>query len=124
MLRHWRGRGLRLNVYSSGSAAAQKLLFGHSLAGDLTPLFEGYFDTAVGAKTEAESYARIAAALGLDAWAILFLSDTAAEIAAARAAGMQTIRVVRDNVPEAGEVASFEEIAIETPLPEGEGGAL
>jgi enolase-phosphatase E1 len=115
MLRRWRAAGLSLNVYSSGSVAAQKLLFGHSLAGDLTPLFSRYFDTAVGLKTAAESYAAIAAALGLEAAAILFLSDTPAEIAAAKAAGMQAIRIVRDGQPGPGEVASFEEIAVSSP---------
>ena len=47
-LLHWHELGLKLYVYSSGSVYAQKLLFGYSDAGDLTPLFSGYFDTAVG----------------------------------------------------------------------------
>ncbi|HEX7128562.1 MAG TPA: acireductone synthase, partial [Rhodanobacteraceae bacterium] len=58
-LREWKARGLRLFVYSSGSVAAQKLFFAHSEAGDLTPLFDGYFDTEIGSKRDAESYARI-----------------------------------------------------------------
>lgn len=49
-LRRWQERGIRLYVYSSGSVQAQKLLFGHTGYGDLTPLFSGYFDTAVGGK--------------------------------------------------------------------------
>jgi enolase-phosphatase E1 len=82
MLRRWREQGLSLYVYSSGSVAAQKLLFGHSAAGDLTPLFGGYFDLAVGPKTSADSYRRIAEALAADAGTILFLSDSAPEISA------------------------------------------
>ena len=112
MLRRWRAAGLRLCVYSSGSVAAQKLLFGHSVAGDLAPVFDGYFDTGVGAKTDPQSYARIATALGLDAGAILFLSDAPAEIAAAKTAGMAAIRVVRAGAPEPCEVASFDEIEV------------
>jgi enolase-phosphatase E1 len=82
--------GLKLYVYSSGSVLAQRLLFAHSEHGDLTTLLSGYFDTAMGPKTEAESYLRIAAAVALPPAAILFLSDSVAELNAARAAGMGT----------------------------------
>lgn len=52
-LQAWHDQGLRLYIYSSGSVAAQKLLFGNTLQGDLTPLFSGYFDTTTGRKIEA-----------------------------------------------------------------------
>ncbi|MFZ5723001.1 MAG: acireductone synthase [Pseudomonadota bacterium] len=94
-LREWHAAGIPLYVYSSGSVQAQKLFFGHSEAGDLLPLFRGHFDTETGGKREAESYRRIAAAIGLPAADILFLSDIGEEIDAARAAGMQAIRIVR-----------------------------
>ena len=42
---------------------AQRLLFGHTAYGDLTPLFAAYFDTHTGHKREPASYAAIAAAL-------------------------------------------------------------
>lgn len=99
----WRAAGLHLAVYSSGSVAAQKLLFGHTAHGDLTPLFGAFFDTATGAKREAASYARIAAALGLPPGKILFLSDVEAELDAAAAAGLATCQLVR---PEDGTKAS------------------
>lgn len=95
-LRAWHDCGVRLYVYSSGSVYAQKLLFGHSEAGDLTPLFSGYYDTRIGGKREAASYRAIVADIGLPAGEILFLSDIAAELDAARAAGLQTIQLVRD----------------------------
>ena len=47
-LKRWSKAGLRLYVYSSGSEAAQKLLFGHTAAGDLKTLFQGFFDTPGG----------------------------------------------------------------------------
>ena len=47
-LRQWADDGIALYIYSSGSTGAQKLLFGHSDAGDLRPLFKGYFDTRTG----------------------------------------------------------------------------
>ena len=100
-LRRWHARGIALYVYSSGSVAAQKLLFGHSEAGDLTPLFAGHFDTAIGAKREAQAYRAIAAALNLPADQILFLSDTAEELAAAREAGLGVTLLARDGLPEA-----------------------
>lgn len=62
-LREWKARGLDLYVYSSGSIQAQKLIFGCSEAGDLGPLFSGYFDTTSGPKRESASYARIAGAI-------------------------------------------------------------
>ena len=54
-LRRWHDAGHALAVYSSGSVPAQKLLFAHTDAGDLTGLFADWFDTAVGGKREASS---------------------------------------------------------------------
>ena len=95
-LRRWQAQGIRLYVFSSGSVQAQKLLFGYSDFGDLTPLFSGYFDTTIGNKREAEAYRKIVAAIGLPPVEILFLSDIREELDAARAAGMQTLWLVRD----------------------------
>lgn len=106
-LRAWHAAGYRLHVYSSGSVAAQKLIFGHSDQGDLAPLFSGWFDTNVGPKRAATSYTRIAGSIGEAPDAILFLSDHPAEIAAARAAGLSTLLV--DRAGEAG-IASFADI--------------
>jgi enolase-phosphatase E1 len=92
----WRARGLRLAIFSSGSVLAQRLLFAHTAAGDLTPTLDAYFDTTTGPKREAASYHRIAAALGEGTAAVLFLSDVAAELDAARAAGMSTGLCLRD----------------------------
>ncbi len=94
-LREWHALGVSLYVYSSGSVPAQKLLFAHTEQGDLTPLFSGYFDTTTGAKREAASYARIAEAIGIEASAILFLSDIVEELDAARASGMRTTLLAR-----------------------------
>jgi enolase-phosphatase E1 len=95
-LRRWHGKGILLYIYSSGSIAAQKLLFGHSAWGDLTPLFAGHFDTGVGGKKETSSYSAIAAALALPPEDILFLSDIEAELVAARDAGLAVVWLVRD----------------------------
>lgn len=95
-LRIWSEKGIRLYVYSSGSVHAQKLLFGFSDFGDLTPLFNGYFDTHIGHKRETSSYEIIASEIGVRAGDILFLSDIREELDAARTAGMQTRWLVRD----------------------------
>ena len=101
-LRFWHDRGLRLYVYSSGSVKAQKLIFGFSNEGDLTPFFSGYFDTNVGGKKEAASYHHIVDKLGVEPATVLFLSDVEAELEAAEAAGLQTCWLVRDgDLPEA-----------------------
>lgn len=94
-LRRWHADGHRLAVYSSGSVPAQRMFFGHSDAGDMLPLFEAFFDTEVGGKREAASYARIASELGTNPGTILFLSDVVAELDAAREAGMRTVLVDR-----------------------------
>ena len=99
-LRRWHAAGIALYVYSSGSVGAQKLLFGHSDAGDLLPLFAGHFDTAIGGKKEAASYAAIARAIGIAPPELLFLSDVEVELEAARAAGFASILLARDGVPE------------------------
>jgi enolase-phosphatase E1 len=91
----WRAAGRRLRVFSSGSVHAQKLLFGHTVYGDLTPFFEGFHDTATGPKREATAYAAIAAAYSLPAGEILYLSDVREELDAAAGAGMQTGLLVR-----------------------------
>jgi enolase-phosphatase E1 len=95
-LRQWHAGGKRLYIYSSGSVEAQKLIFGHSDAGDLTPLFSGYFDTRIGAKREEASYRNILKDIGLQGGEVLFLSDVGEELDAARAAGLHTCQLLRD----------------------------
>ena len=114
-LQRWHDAGLPLYVYSSGSIAAQKLFFGYSDAGDLTPLFSGYFDTTTGMKQETESYRKIATAIGVPASEIVFLSDIEGELNAAREAGFQTILLDRDGKAPASShqcVTSFAEISL------------
>jgi len=55
----WRVCGIRLGIYSSGSEQAQRLLFAHTNAGDVTSLLEHFFDTSVGEKKTASSYRTI-----------------------------------------------------------------
>jgi len=94
-MRAWAKRGIKIFIYSSGSVEAQKLYFAHSVAGDLTPLIGGYFDTTTGAKGEAASYLKIASAIGFAPGAITFFSDAPAETDAAHIAGLNTYRVDR-----------------------------
>lgn len=98
-LARWKAAGVRLAVFSSGSVLAQKLLFGHSVCGDLTPLFDAYFDTTIGHKREPKSYESIATELGAEAPSVMFLSDVVEELDAARAAGMRTYLLARETVP-------------------------
>jgi enolase-phosphatase E1 len=52
VLNVWKKLGIKLHVYSSGSVAAQKLLFAHTKHGDLNTLFSDNFDTLIGGKKE------------------------------------------------------------------------
>ena len=98
-LRRWRDESRRIAIFSSGSVLAQQLLFRYSLAGDLTPLLVGHFDTTTGAKRDPNSYLRIAERLGVAPSAVLFVSDSALELDAARIAGMETALSARDVAP-------------------------
>jgi enolase-phosphatase E1 len=101
-LARWRDAGVAVGIYSSGSVLAQQWLFRRSTAGDLTPFLSWHFDTGVGAKQDPASYARIAHDVNLPPAEILFVSDVAAELDAARAAGLQTALIVRPgNAPQA-----------------------
>ena len=120
-LRAWAAGGVRTYIYSSGSREAQVLLFTHSVAGDVTGLLSGYFDTSVGVKVESASYSDICATLGCGrsgAARVLFATDALPEAVAARAAGMQAVLTVRPGnnpLPEAAKefpwVQSLAELA-------------
>jgi enolase-phosphatase E1 len=112
-LRRWCERGVTVAIYSSGSVLAQRLYFSHSTAGDLTPFIHAYFDTTVGAKLDPESYGRIAQALGVAPADVVFVSDSPAEVAAARGAGMDARLCVREDARRRGEggvVTGFAEL--------------
>ncbi|WP_406691479.1 acireductone synthase [Saccharopolyspora sp. ID03-671] len=100
-LRSWREAGLRLAVFSSGSAAGQVASFSRTTDGDLTGLFEGrHFDTTnAGPKREEPSYRAIAEALGAEPGRIVFFSDVPAELDAAAAAGWRTVGLARPGEP-------------------------
>jgi enolase-phosphatase E1 len=98
----WRRQGRGIAIFSSGSVLAQRLLFRYSTAGDLTPHIRAYFDTTTGPKREAESYRRIAAGLERAPAEVLFVSDVALELDAARTAGMHTALCVREGAAPAG----------------------
>ncbi|MBE9136014.1 acireductone synthase [Nodosilinea sp. LEGE 07088] len=115
-IQEWHRRGVPLYIYSSGSIAAQKLLFAHTIVGDLTPCLGGYFDTTTGPKVEATSYDKIAASLGIAAERLLFLSDHLGELAAAQQAGWQVVAVQRPGTANFGSecrvVSDFSELPL------------
>ena len=97
-LARWREQGRRIAIFSSGSVLAQKLLFAHSTAGDLSSYLEAYFDTSTGPKRDPDSYKKIAAALGLPTEQVLFVSDVPAELDAAADARLHTAHALRPGV--------------------------
>lgn len=123
-LRLWTRAGVRLFVYSSGSVAAQRLLFGYNAAGDLTPYFQGFFDTGAGPKRAADSYRLICRGANISPGEFLFLSDIEAELDAAAEAGLMTCQLVRaadGTVPGTrhATAADFREVAARFALPHG-----
>jgi enolase-phosphatase E1 len=99
-LHEWRSHGGGIAIYSSGSMAAQRLLLAHSRQGDLTGLVDAHFDTTTGAKHDPRSYARIGEALAGAPREVLFVSDSVAELDAARASGMETLLAAREMAAE------------------------
>src|SRR6185436_4028620 len=91
--------GITIAIFSSGSVLAQQLLFAHTEAGDITTLIDVYFDTTTGPKTAGESYRKIAAQLQHRPADILFVSDVAGELEAAKEAAMQTLLCIRPGNP-------------------------
>ena len=94
-LQRWLNGGLKLAIFSSGSIAAQKQLFGFSTEGDLTPYFSAYFDTTTGMKRDEQTYQLIVQQLNAPANSVLFLSDIHQELEAAHATGLRTLQLVR-----------------------------
>jgi enolase-phosphatase E1 len=110
----WRTAGITIAIYSSGSIAAQQLLFRHTTHGDLTPSIARYFDTTTGPKRDAASYRTIRAALGMH---VVFVSDVVDELIAARDAGMTGVLSIRPgNAPVSSQafpsITSFAELAL------------
>lgn len=106
----WLDAVIKINIFSSGSVLAQRLLFAHTDAGDLTRYIDQYFDTSVGKKIDPQSYLAIAANLSFDPTQVLFVSDVVAELDAAKAAGMQTRLCIRPGNPRQP-ASQFESIA-------------
>jgi enolase-phosphatase E1 len=111
----WHVRRLPVGIFSSGSVLAQQLLFRYSSAGDLSRFVDWYFDTAIGAKIESESYRRIAESIGIGTDRVLFVSDATRELDAARTAGMHTRLAVRPGNSPSGDdgigvIHTFDEI--------------
>ena len=96
-LERWSGAG-HVAIYSSGSVAAQMLLFRYSSFGDLTDRISGYFDTRTGKKTAVASYVSIANAMDCEPRQVMFFSDTIRELDAAREAGCHTRIVMREGI--------------------------
>ncbi len=86
----------QIGIYSSGSVHAQKLIFGFSVEGDLTPMISYFFDTKVGGKREQTSYEKIAQETKLKPEEIHFFSDIREELVAAKAAGLHVTQLLRE----------------------------
>jgi len=101
-LKTWQESGVKVYIYSSGSIAAQKLLYGYSEHGDLLRFLSGHFDTTSGHKQEAASYTGIHKVISQgvpsikdDLAKVLFLSDIVKEVEAAQNAGMSVALLER-----------------------------
>lgn len=116
-IKKWYNAGIEIRIYSSGSVAAQKLFFGHTIKGDILNHFSGHYDTTIGGKKEADSYRQITQDFKCKASEILFISDVVEELNAAKEAGLETVLSVRpENNPQPESdhpsITSFDEIKL------------
>jgi enolase-phosphatase E1 len=120
-IQRWHRQGLVLGVYSSGSVEAQQLLYGHSDAGNLRPLFSHWFDTRIGPKHQPESYRQIVQLMQASPSATLFVSDAIGECEAAATAGLAVLFSRRPGNPQQdpgpfSSISNYEELILNTDL--------
>jgi enolase-phosphatase E1 len=108
--------GAKVGIYSSGSVHAQKLIFGYSSDGDLTPMISYYFDTKIGGKRDKTSYSNIANATHYQPSEIHFFSDIPEELSAAKEAGMSVTHLLRPGTKSSNFNAIPDFSAFKTPL--------
>jgi enolase-phosphatase E1 len=111
----WHAQRVPIGIFSSGSALAQQLLFRHSSSGDLSHYLKWFFDTRMGAKSDGDSYRRIAESMERPTGHVLFVSDVVRELDAAFGAGMHTRLAVRPGNQPPGDhshqvIRSFDEL--------------
>lgn len=116
-IKKWHHAGIDVRIYSSGSVAAQKLLFGHTIHGSILPFLSGHYDTTIGGKKETNSYRIIAQDFKCKTNEILFISDIVEELNAAKEAGLETALSNRpENNPQPEHnhpvISSFEDIKL------------
>jgi enolase-phosphatase E1 len=114
--KRWHRQARSIAIFSSGSVLAQKQLFAHTEAGDLSSYIDGYFDTTTGAKRDPGSYRTIARGLLRQTSEIAFISDVTEELDAASTARINTLLCIRPgnrpqpNAARYASVHSFDEI--------------
>jgi len=114
-LKRWQAQNRTIAIFSSGSVLAQKLLFAHTAAGNLTRFLSAYFDTTIGAKIDSASYEKIAKLLERSPAEIVFISDVVLELDWAESAGLQALLCERPgNHPQPehshGVIRTFDEL--------------
>ena len=88
--------GKQVSIYSSGSIFAQKLMFSHTIEGDITSSINGFYDTTIGSKTQVESYTKICELENVYPEQTLFLTDVLKEAEAAKNAGCKVGIMLRE----------------------------
>lgn len=97
VLSEWHNQNIPIFTFSSATIKAQQLFFGYSGAGDIRYLFSDYFDATQDAKRNSTAYQVITENIAIDASETLFISDSLAELDAAKEAGFQTCLISRSD---------------------------
>ncbi len=86
----------KINIYSSGSILAQKLIFKYSNLGVLSSYISNYFDTGVGHKRDFNSYSKISDMLNCNPNEIIFFTDVQEEADSALSIGIKSYILLRN----------------------------
>lgn len=91
----WHEMGISIYLFSTGSVHFQHLLCQYSNHGDISHLFTGFIDTAIGEKNSVLAYKKIVQTLDCQPQQTVYLSDSFEELNAAKLAGLKTTLVHR-----------------------------
>lgn len=87
---------IAIYIYSSARADVQMLMFACTEFGSLLHLIDGHFDSKIGAKTNNDTYHRIAQAIQQPPQSIAFFTDDIKEARSAKNVGYKALLVKRE----------------------------
>jgi enolase-phosphatase E1 len=117
IMHEWGEAGMPVYSYGRGLVSDRRLIFKHSIFGDLSSLFKGHFDPTIGDLSSPDSFLAIADKIKVSPLFCTCIATTTATLQAAQDAGMDGILLNRAGTDENKDasypiVKSFDEITL------------